>query len=193
MCDYGSDSKWTSVIIHEYIYAPHEIRWTSFYERLISEGVVALVGHFRLKKYSHLFSPSSQISFVRKPLARTASEFLHETRQSSRMTRNFEEYIELPEMRNRQSKLLKGFENGAFIGVTELYPESIHLINARFRLNLRVLKRNQAPKGGAAKFLQDLPQSVVKRYDELNRIDNEIYRTCRANIERNLSELGANK
>ena len=173
--DYGEVSPDTSKWIKKHLYGQGGTRpLNEMREILEQKNVAALIGHFTLKKYQHIFPAEYTAAFVREPLARTASEYLHFQREMN-YTASFREFMERADIINRQSKYLANSDDKMFIGVTEKLQKSIQLFNERFEMDLRHIRTNVARNGGAAAFIEKLPPDLVTRYYELNEIDVELY------------------
>lgn len=201
--DYGADSKKTSPVVKQCIYGTTSFNGAAFLHELDKSNTLALIGHYPQAKYGLLIPPERQMAFIRNPIARTASEFLHLSRypdenlgflsQAALRLLSmrpghakmdvFEEYIERPEMQNRQYKLLLDRQPGMFIGITEQYSLSIDLINARYGLTLIPAMHNVAPQGGAARFIESLPAALVDRYEQLNALDIQLYTECKSELK----------
>jgi len=144
-------------------------------------GCEALVGHYPAAKYAACFRPEQMIAFVREPLARMCSEYLHRHRQG-RYEGTFSNFVEEPWFRNMQSGMLRDRPDGMFVGLTEQYRESLGLVNQHFGLQLAYKRRNRGQKGGAAKLLGELTPEVVERFYALNQADVALYRDAQANF-----------
>jgi hypothetical protein len=146
-----------------------------FREALVANDTRVLMGHFPLSRYSECFAPENCLAIIRDPLTRTASEYLHLTRME-KISQSFAEFIQRPDIINRQSKFLEGHSDRTFIGVTEHYGASIAEIYRRFGLPLKARKRNVARNGGAQQFVECLAPALVHRFNELNALDIALYR-----------------
>ena len=197
--DYGASSPTTTELVKESMYlhgtppSPDQL-----VTRLKDHHFRFLIGHFPLRKYSAFFEYSNQATIIREPLVRTASEFLHVKRHQG-YALSFEQFIERKEMQNRQAKLLAGHPAEMFIGITELYQESIALLNQRFGLKvqvtrrrfglkLRATRRNVAPKGGAKTFVETLLPDVSARFYQLNKLDLRLYVNSRKKLMANMGK-----
>lgn len=185
--DYGKDSSATSRIVKRYLYVdPPEKPRRALVDALASSRYQVLAGHFPLEKYRRFFKPGEMISFVRDPLHRTSSEFLHHQR-AGRENICFAEYIELPRNQNLQSRLLANLPPRAFIGVTERADQSVALLNERLGTRLRLGIKNRAPGGGAQEFVRNLEPTLIDRFNALNERDIALYKTQVSRLEKRLA------
>ena len=137
------------------------------------------MGHFPLRHYAQWFDEDEMLAFVRDPLTRVCSEFLHRQRRQG-LSGTLEEFIEAPNFQNVQSRLLAGAPPDMFIGVTERYREDLERINARFGLALSHKRRNRDWLGGGNRLAGKLDPVTVERFEALNRRDLELYRAVEA-------------
>lgn len=133
-----------------------------------------LAGHFPYTAYGKFFAPEEIVCFIREPLCRAASEYLHHQRNKG-YGGSFEEFIELPRNQNLQSAYLSGLPDDAFVGITEHYRDSIDRLVRRLNIPLRVARRNTAPRGGAKRFIRSIPPELGRRFYELNTEDSNLY------------------
>lgn len=173
--DYGAESPVTSKLVKTFVYT----RGISRPKRqliitLREQSCMALAGHFPYRKYGRFFAAAKIVCFVREPLHRLASEYLHKQRIEG-YTGSFDEFIELPRNVNLQSTYLDGLPGGSFVGVTEHYRESLQLLNSTMNTRFRITRRNVAPDGGAVEFVKSIPDASIARFAELNREDLELY------------------
>lgn len=183
-CDYGADSTATTREVMARLYARDADRDIPvLVNQLKASGYKVLMGHFAVARYAACFPPEQMLAFVREPLARMCSEYLHRYRQG-RYASSFSEFVEEPWFRNMQSGMLRNRPDGMFIGLAEQYEESLRCISERFGLNLGSKKRNRGPKGGGARMIQELSPEVVERFYALNQADTSLYREAQAGFEK---------
>jgi hypothetical protein len=174
--DYGRDSPVTSNIVKRIIYGENRFRPKRRLMRALhNRQYEALAGHFPYATYGKFFAPERVVCFIREPLLRAASEYLHDQRNKG-YEGSFGDFIELRRNQNTQSGYLSGLPEGAFVGITEHYRESIGILSRRLRMPLRVARRNTAPRGGAKKFVRSIPPELSSRFYELNAEDSKLYR-----------------
>lgn len=179
--DYGPHAEETTNIVHEYLYCKESKCPKLLVKAADALDAKILIGHFDAKKYSDFFAPENIITFVREPLERTCSEYLHRIRQS-KFSGSFSDYIEGQNVINSQSRLLYGLPEGSFIGVTEHYREALRYLNNRHNLKVRLLKKNTDRQGGGARLSKNLAQADVDRFYELNKLDVTLYSKCLKNF-----------
>lgn len=174
-CDYGKASPVTSEIVQQYIYdGPKKWRRSTLIGKLREEEYQLLVGHFPSKRYAQFFDPENIVTFLREPLMRSASEFLHKQRQG-KFRGTFSDFFRQKQHRNVLSRFTEGIPSDAFVGTTEYYSESLKALNSRFGLGVKGYRRNKAPQGGAAVFVENMKRDLVDEFYELNALDLQIY------------------
>lgn len=181
--DYGAESEVTSNIVMQYLYSGKVALGAKLLvEKLRAKGYRALVGHYALSRYGEFFSPDEIIAFVREPLVRSCSEYLHKYRNGSSDS-TFSEFIENPVNQNMQARILHGYKKEMFIGVTERYKESLAIINRRFGLQIDHRKANLGRRGGGEGLLKNLNQDVIDRFYQLNHKDVYLYQEAEKRLE----------
>lgn len=182
--DYWGQSEHTSNIVHQHLYQNNvDLGTSDLIYNLRETGYQAIVGHFHLSKYSKFFLPNEVIAFVREPLVRSCSEYLHK-RRHDKFDGSFSEFIEDPRNQNLQARMLKGHHPENFIGITERYSDSLNILNKRFGLQVKERKANRAPRGGGMRFLKGLNRQVVDRYRVLNQQDIDLYRESLSKLDK---------
>ncbi len=182
--DYWGQSDHTSSIVRHHLYQNNAALGTGdLVQNLRATGYQALIGHFPFSKYGEFFLPSEVIAFVREPLVRSCSEYLHK-RRHDKIEGTFSEFIEDPRNQNVQAKMLNGHQQENFIGITERYADSLSMLNKRFGLQIKERKANRAPRGGGMRFLKGLNRKIVDRYRELNQQDIVMYRESLSRLEK---------
>lgn len=179
--DYGPHAEATTNIVHEYLYCKESKCPELLVKAAGALGAKVLIGHFDAKKYSAFFAPENIITFVREPLERACSEYLHHTRQS-KFSGSFRHFIEDRNVINIQSRVLHGLPESSFIGVTERYREALRYLNNRLNLKVRLLKKNTDGQGGGARLSKNLAQADINRFYELNKLDVALYSKCLKNF-----------
>jgi hypothetical protein len=181
--DYGPASEHTSKIVRKHLY---EDTYSSGVAELIKEmpdtGAKILMGHFPLQKYANYFEPENILTFIRDPLARTCSEFLHRRKNKS-FHGSFSDYLVQPGYQNLQSWYLKDVFMQTIIGITDQYPDSLKYINAVFNWNLKPQKKNVAWLKGGRKFAKKLSVQELDLFHELNKMDIEFYQNAKQRFE----------
>lgn len=173
--DYGHNEKATTEVVRNHLYSTERPKPISQLVQVISDSSKkVLVGHFPVSKYSDYFEPQNIISFMRDPLIRTCSEYMHRMRNAS-YEGSFCDFIREPGIENIQSRFLVGMPEESTIGLTEQYRESLMYINESFQFKLSTLKRNVDRKGGGQRFAESLLRHEMELFHELNKEDLELY------------------
>ena len=175
--DYGSREKATSNIVRSHLYSNKISDKGSLIRSMSETEAKVLMGHFPARKYVSFFKPEHVIVFVRDPLERACSEFLHRVRHHSYES-TFEQFIQQKDIANIQSKLLHAIPKQAIIGITERYAESLQYINCVLGIGLKELKKNVDKSGGGSEFASKLSQAELDLFYKLNRKDVELYDRC---------------
>jgi len=173
--DYGRNAAATTEIVRNHLYKPAQAKpLNELVQELSGRSKKVLIGHFPVSKYVDFFEPKNIISFVRDPLIRTCSEYMHRRRNAS-FEGSFCDFISASNMINIQSRFLQGIPVESVVGLTEQYCESLMYINEAFQLELRVMKRNVGKKGGGQKFAENLSNHELEFFRELNEKDLKLY------------------
>jgi hypothetical protein len=176
--DYGEYSELTSPLVLKHMYDPGQRNDPgALIERLSENGCVALAGHFPLSRYSGYIQPDKVIAFVREPLVRACSEYLHRSADGS-FSGSLGDFFDTSDFQDLQSKTLAGRTGEEFVGITEHYRESIRMINQRFQLGIRCRRDNTGPVGGGARMAQQLDPALRERFYALNQQDVLLYRAA---------------
>jgi hypothetical protein len=178
--DYGGQSEETSRLVREQLYSDSARKDVpGLIAQLRDSGYQALMGHFLLKRYSACFEPGEMLAFIRDPLVRACSEWLHRTRHGT-FTGSFQEFLSMPQFQNVQARHLEGRPEGMFIGLTERYREALERINARFGLQLTAKTRNRDWSGGGKRLAGKLEPGLIEQFEALNQEDLRLYREVEA-------------
>ena len=181
--DYGPNARETSKVVRKFIYTDEGTDGREKLVEAMREGPAkVLVGHFPLKKYARFFDPGNVIAFVRDPLIRTCSEYVHRV-DNRTFEGTVQEFFRKPDFRNQQSFMLEGLTSRAFIGLTERYAESLERLNAMHHWNLPVRKRNVGRNGGGRTLAGSLPAQDLELFNKMNRNDLEFYRAAKRRFE----------
>jgi len=173
--DYGPHENTTSEVVREHLYSGDEMKGPGTLVAEISgQSMDVLVGHFPLERYTDCFEAQNIIAFVRDPLVRMCSEYLHRLKNKS-FTDSFSEFLQRPSYQNLQSRFLKGVSEETFIGVTEHYAESLQLINRAAQWNLSTRKKNVGRRGGGKKMAANLSVHESDLFYKMNVDDVELY------------------
>jgi hypothetical protein len=173
--DYGPQSDTTSVVVRKHLYSGDDSKGPgSLITEISGDTNRILIGHFPLRKYAEHVEAQNIITFVRDPLVRTCSEYLHRIKNKT-FTGTFSEFLQRPGYQNMQSRLLKGVTEDTFIGITEHYAESLERINHIARWNLLARKKNMGRRGGGQKFAEKLSAHELDLFYKMNAQDEELY------------------
>ena len=174
--DYGKNAEATTEVVREHLYNDADSKSLDELIEVISNSPAkVLVGHFPVRKYARFFQEKNILTFVRDPLVRTCSEYLHRSRNAS-YKRSFSDFVAESSIRNIQSRFLQGVPDGSFIGVTEKYRESLAYINDSFQMRLTAMRRNVDKKGGGHRFAENLSRGELELFGELNKNDLALYK-----------------
>jgi len=181
--DYGPQSDFTTEAVQRHMYQkPTKASARDLVTELKDSGYAALIGHFPYSRYGRFFKGDRSIAFVREPLERSCSEYLHKTTNGT-LQGTFEEFMQLPPQQNLQSRFLNGHSGEMFLGLTEHYRASMQSLNERFELRLKTRKVNVGTSGGGARYLESLPSELIQQFYELNSKDLELYESLTKRME----------
>jgi hypothetical protein len=174
--DYGPHSQVTDEVVRKHLYGGDESKGPeSLVAEISIEKKKVLIGHFPLQKYADYFDARNIITFVRDPLVRLCSEYLHRAKNET-FTGTFSEFLEKPGYQNLQSRFLKGAPDDTFIGITEQYAETLKCINRAVHWNLAIRKKNVGRRGGGREFAGNLSVHDLDLFYKMNTEDVELYR-----------------
>ena len=187
--DYGPASKDTSTIVRKHMY--DEVS-DSKPEALINEmtniGSKVLIGHVPLQKYADYFQPQNIITFVRNPLIRVCSEYLHRMNNAT-FSGSFSDFLNRPGYQNLQSRFLHGSSALTFIGITEQYRDSLECLNRVFDWSLKPRKKNVARFKGGQRFAANLSEQELELFYESNKLDMSIYQEAEQAFKKYKKEI----
>jgi len=176
--DYGKNAEATTKVVKDHLYNDAGSKpLDELIEVISSSPAKVIVGHFPVRKYARYFRPENILTFVREPLVRTCSEYLHRIRNAS-YEGSFSDFMAKSSIRNIQSRFLQDVPEESFIGVTEKYRETLAYINDAFQMRLTALKRNVDRKGGGHKFAENLSRDELELFGELNKKDLALYKSA---------------
>jgi hypothetical protein len=183
--DYGPEAIDTSEIVRKHLYEKPQSTGPAELIKEMSDGdSKVLIGHFPLQKYANYFKPENIISFVRDPLIRTCSEYLHRIGNAS-FSGSFSDYIQQPGSQAPQSWYLEGAPAQTIIGITDQYRESLGYINNVFDWKLKAGKKNVAWFKGGRKFAKNLSKKELDLFYDLNERDINFYQNAKQRFEAN--------
>jgi hypothetical protein len=161
---------------------------------------VFLCGHFGYSHYPFAELGVPVIAFVRDPVDRVLSHYTY-VRRARGEQRPLAQFLrEEPQASDVQSKVLGGveLEDLAFLGVTELYRESVGLFNRQAGLDIPVLRRNRSDSVGWARLTRGRwpkrPAEVERLAPETRELilsrnaqDVDLYRVARELVDARLA------
>ena len=177
--DYGPDASETDFAIRHLhtqgIYTPEHVA-----EIAGSRGAKIICGHFPLSRYHKIYPKATVVSFVRDPLQRCYSEYLHWKRMKGYLE-PFEKFIQIKGRINLQSRWLQGLPENSIIGVGECYNSSVQMINKILGLSVPILALNCNRKKLEKKYSEvEMGRAAVSFFYSLNERDNQFYNKIRA-------------
>ncbi|AQQ66945.1 hypothetical protein Mag101_04305 [Microbulbifer agarilyticus] len=166
--DYGRGARATSSLLEKHVYSETD-HW-ALRQSIVNGGVRFLTGHFHASKYAPLFDAACFVSFVRHPVQRLVSEY-HHAQKYHDYQGDFQSFYRAPENTNRQARILRGIPLGAFgfLGITERYNESLHLINEIYSTKIGVLEKNRSESS------LELSQSTLDELIKRNQRDVKLF------------------
>ena len=172
--DYGPDAPETDVSIRR-LYKQGEFSPRRIAEETGGNECKALCGHFPLFRYLNVFPGSTVISFIREPLQRCYSEFLH-WRRDKGYSDSFEHFFQQKGQINLQSRLLEGFPENGLVGVSEYYDQSLVMINRALGISVPVLRLNTKRENIHSTYSAGLiGESLIRQFYEMNTRDVSLY------------------
>jgi len=174
MFDYGPDAPETDVSIRN-LYKQGEFSPRRVAQETGGKECKALCGHFPLSRYLDVFPGSTVISFIREPLQRCYSEFLHLQRHKG-YGQSFEVFFQQKGQINLQSRWLDGLPENGLVGVSEYYDRSLVMINRALDISVPAFKLNTRRKNIHSPYSAGLiGKGLVRRFYELNMRDVGLY------------------
>ena len=173
--DYGPDEPETNVSIRM-LYEQGEFSPRRVAEETGGKECKALCGHFPLSRYLDVFPGSTVISFIREPLQRCYSEFLHWLRYKG-YSHSFEDFFQQKWQINLQSRWLDGLPENGLVGVSEYYDQSLVMINRTLGISVPVLKLNTQRENIYSPYSAGLiGKSLIRQFYEMNSRDVSLYK-----------------
>ena len=173
--DYGPDELETDKSIRtlykERDFAPNYVK-----EIARKKKVHVIGGHFPLSRYNLCFPEAIIVSFLREPLQRSYSEFLHWQRHKG-YSKSFEHFFQQEGQINLQSKWLDQLPADGLVGITEHYRQSLNMINEVLGTAVPVLKLNFYRKKIHSSYLTEiLGIEIVSNFYKINAQDVFLYK-----------------
>lgn len=182
--DYGADSSVTSACIQRFLYAGELEDRHGLYRYWKQSGMALVAGHQSVHRYLDLVGLTRVLTFVREPLERSFSEYLH-FRREKRYEGSFRDFFERQPV-NHQTRMLGKIPMQAlgFVGVTERYGDSLKLLNDHFGWRIPQRRVNRA------RLLDPRPSSISiedrEAFYQQNGGDVALYRSAVAGLDQRL-------
>ncbi len=169
--DYGAQSIHTSSLICQHIYKevnPYQLKQ----EMLLKP--FSLTGHVTIHKYADFFNLRHIITFVREPIEQIVSHYNHYVTHHN-CKDDFENFYRKAQFVNCQRKVLNDVPLSliGYVGITEVYNDSLTIINKGLNTNIGQLKQNI--RQHAHKESSHLSAEVIKELLTLNQQDVQLY------------------
>lgn len=142
--DYGPDSPVTSECVQRFLYHPDAADHSGLFGNWQDQGIALVAGHQPVTRFLQAIGLRNILTFVREPLERSFSEYLH-FRRKNRYRGSFQDFFQsMPA--NHQHRMAAGIPIRAltFVGITERYDDSLRLLNAHFGWRIRKRRVNRA-------------------------------------------------
>ena len=142
--DYGADSPVTSECVRRFLYEIENEDKSGLYRHWQALNAALVAGHMSVPRFLDHVGLGKVMTFVREPLERTFSEYLHFSREQ-RYRGSFRDFYRSGQI-NRQYRMTGGIPLRAlgFVGITERYDDSLRLLNAHFGWGIRKRRVNRA-------------------------------------------------
>ena len=178
--DYGPESPETSEIVNHWMDRMPD-RW-KFKKAFEQRGYQFLTGHFHAMRYAPLFGVERMVTFLRDPIQRTVSEYKHFVRHND-FSEEFEIFYRTRQSINRQFRILENlpWPGLGFIGFTDLYEESLALLNHKFGLEIPGLSENLSRNTYVEDYEVTPEQEAELR--NLNKAEFRFYNLAREQFE----------
>jgi len=178
--DYSEKSEETSKIILDLIY--HKKDFYNFYRYFFQEKYSFLSGHFSNEKYASLYETVNIISFVREPIAHVLSHYAHFCLHHG-YSKKLDDFIEEERFQNVQTKHLAGRDLSlyGFIGITELYDDSLRLLESQYGIRLKKKRLNVRDRQWNE--FKSPSKEIINRIKKLNHLDFVLYEKAKRQIE----------
>ena len=182
--DYGADSKETSQILRDTVYNTR--RGKKFLvNEIVQNRIQFFTGHFHAAKYLNIFDNHVRwCTFLRDPIQRVISEYFHLVRHNN-YNQSLEYFCNEPQNCNRQSQLISGLrlEQFYFVGITELYQDSLRVFNKLTNFNFPYLRANK----NSNKSKIDI--NILKIIEANNVQDIILYNKAKKSLQEYLRKL----
>lgn len=185
---------------HEDIYAKYEHA-----AEAEKAEVKVVIGHLLFGVHELFPKPPVYFTMLREPVDRVISlyYFLKDYPgyyQDHMKNMSFEEYLDWdPQAKNGQATLISGqfpptlettlenLETFAFIGLTEMFNESLYLLNKKFDWSVYNYKKANITKSRPA--VHQVPDHILKKIERYNEMDIQIYNKVKADLVQQIQSL----
>jgi hypothetical protein len=171
--DYGVTAPQTDPLVRAALYQERQDFW-ALRQACERQGAAMIAGHVGARRFASLFGVARTITFLRNPVQRVASEYVHLI-DRGRYKGSFRDFFSRPAMHNRLSKVMSGIDQEAFgfVGLTERYPETIEMLNQRYDVGIRVRQDNRRDESRA--LMQQLSSGELEELVRLNKQDLRLF------------------
>jgi hypothetical protein len=115
------------------------------------------------------------IAFLREPLERCYSEYLHHKRHNN-LEGTFGDFFQNKWQINLQTKFLNGIDGGSLIGVSEYFSESVRRIGSELGLEIACFEENvYRNRLGSRYAATEVSEEDAYEFYQLNSSDVELY------------------
>ena len=171
--DYGRDNPATSRIIKRLVYDSNDP--DAFRTAFDQHDLKFLAGHVQIDNYIGLFDLDNVATFVRDPVQRVVSDYLHFVRHYG-YKHEIDTFISTAHFQNRQARALAGvaIEQIGFIGLFERFDESMRLLNEHFGWKIPKRKANLSER--PIERPREIQSSIERKILECNQLDHILYK-----------------
>lgn len=174
-CDYGQDAPETDPEV-SLLSKGRKFTTQHLAEKAKEQGIEFILGHFPVARYKDLFPEATVISFVREPLQRCYSEYLHWQRHKG-YKKTFVHFFRHDGPVNVQSRFLDGLPTDSIVGITEEYTDSVRIINKELGLSIAPLAENCFREKTTDWYGEDaIPPEIASQFYALNKEDVSFYK-----------------
>jgi len=167
--------------------------------------VKAVLGHYSFGVHELFPNPPAYFTMLREPVDRVISlyYFLRDYPgyyQNHMKNMSFEAYLDWDrQAKNGQTTLISGknppsldtalanLRRFSFIGLTEMFNESLYLLNKQFHWNVDQYKKANITKSRPA--VDQVPVPIRKKIERYNEMDIYIYKKVKADLVRQIRSL----
>lgn len=142
--DYGSHSPVTSACIQRFLYAADSEDKPGLYRHWDESSPALVAGHKAVARFVDHVGLPRVLTFLREPLARSFSEYLHYCRDQRHQGSFREFFLKRPQNQQKRMCSKLPFQSLGFVGITERYDDSLRLLNAHFGWAIRKRRVNRA-------------------------------------------------